>query len=84
MNALDDKALECLNWWPRDTAGWRSTAGLLSALNALGQAHGYDRVAQVASWMEQLARDADQADVFESWRREHFREMGWAEDAGPG
>jgi hypothetical protein len=83
VSPLDDKALECLNWWPRGTAGWRNTAALLSALNALGQAHCYERIAQVATWMGQLWRDPEQAGAFESWRREHFREMGWTEEVGP-
>ena len=77
MNQLSDKDLECLNLWPPGTVDWGQDAAMLTALNALCRAHGYDRVSQLARCIEELSRDPTKAAGFEQLRRQHFREMGW-------
>lgn len=54
---VGDGDLDLLNCFPEGTRGFLADRLLLEQLRSLCRTHGYGAVAQMAGWLEELARD---------------------------
>lgn len=66
------KDLECLNHWPPGSVGEASESVLLRDLLDMCNTHGFGRISQVASQIEDIWRNPEGAEKYQMVKDEHL------------
>lgn len=64
--------LECLVMWPKGSNGERNERLLLHTLLRLAEEHGYGRLAQLTTQMEDLWRHPKNRTMYEKGKKDHL------------
>jgi len=71
----DNKDLDCLNSFPEGTYGNFGDHLLISGLNALCKQHGYGRVHQVMSSIEDIWRHPEKITSYKKDQEDHMKAL---------
>lgn len=69
--------LECLIVWPKGSVGETTERKILLSLLSLCKEHGFGRITQLASEIEEIWRDPNKIKKYEFMKKIHMEQMGY-------